>query len=288
MGVLEERLKNCHMTKTYKSIAEFCLQNKQSIPLLSSTEIAQHVNVSDVSVIRFTKSLGYSCFADFKHDMQQELTNKSLISDDSSPIVHYLTQRADGENASDISNQMIASYQQIIQNIFQNNEPAVFEKVAKVILSSQNRYILGIRFRSSIAETCANLLRMTTSNVFQIPAADYKALQFAMDFTRADCLIWFNFGRFTNFEKQMLEMVKKSNIYLIVISDVRSSSVSLAADIFIQSYGHTTLPFYSSVGNCIIAELIANAVTNMGWSGAEKRLREYETGLSTSVVPEEQ
>lgn len=146
---------------------------------------------------------------------------------------------------------VLECYQQIVSSVFEKNSKETFELVAKTILSSRNRYVLGLRFRSCVAELCANLLRMSTSNVIHIPPSDYAVFQYLMDFTQEDCLIWFSFGRFTNLERQILQAVKKSGIKLIVISDERASQSALAADVFIQSSGHTQMPFYSAVGICV-------------------------------------
>lgn len=284
MGIIEERLKNQHLTDTYKRIAEFCLQNKRTLPLLSSAEIARHAGVSDVSVIRFARALGYDSFVSFKHDIQREIANAPVDGKDQSPIIRYVSTRKGEQDAPPTMDDILHAYQGIVQDIFQQNNWFDFDQAAKMILTSRNKYVLGIRFRTSAAEICANLLHLTTSNVIQIPASDYKAFQFGMDFTSEDCLIWFSFGRFTNFEKQLLELTKKSGIRLIVISDERTSQAALWADIFLQSAGSTAMPFYSAAGNCIIAELIANAVIGAGWVGAERRLKDYEARLNTTVV----
>lgn len=283
MGKLEEKLKDCHLTKTNRRIGEFCLQNRQTLPLLSSAEIARQVGVSDVSVLRFVKLLGYANFAEFKRDMQCEVVN--LSRDQASPIVNFFSSKTNDTQDDTQQSGAMECYQQIVRSVFEKNSRETFELVAKTILTSRNRYVLGLRFRSSIAELCANLLRMSTSNVIHIPSMDYAAFQYMMDFTQEDCLIWFSFGRFTNLERQILQFVKKSGIRLIVISDERASQSALAADVFIQSSGHTQMPFYSAVGNCVIAELIANTVNSIGWLGSEKRLRDYETSLQTAEIP---
>lgn len=278
MGKLEEKLKDCHLTTANRKIGEFCLQNRQTLPLLSSAEIARRVGVSDVSVIRFVKMLGYSSFAEFKRDIQCEVAN--LSSEQVSPIVSFFSKKADASQQDGA----IECYQQIVSSVFEKNSKETFELVAKTILSSCNRYVLGLRFRSCVAELCANLLRMSTSNVIHIPPSDYAVFQYLMDFTQEDCLIWFSFGRFTNLERQILQAVKKSGIKLIVISDERASQSALAADVFIQSSGHTQMPFYSAVGICVVAEMIANTVNSIGWLGSEKRLRDYEANLQTSAI----
>ena len=278
MGKLEEKLKDCHLTNANRKIGEFCLQNRQTLPLLSSAEIARRVGVSDVSVIRFVKMLGYSSFADFKRDIQCEVAN--LSAEQASPIVSFFSNKPDAPQ----QDSAMECYQQIVSSVFEKNRRETFELVAKTILASRNRYVLGLRFRSCVAELCANLLRMSTSNVIHIPPSDYAVFQYIMDFTQEDCLIWFSLGRFTNLDRQILQFVKKSGIKLIVISDERASQSALAADVFIQSSGHTQMPFYSAVGNCVVAELIANTVNSIGWLGSEKRLRDYEANLQISAI----
>lgn len=285
MATLEDRIKENHLTKTHRQIAEFCLQNKQSLPLLSTGEIAQQTGVSDVSVIRFVRALGYSNFVEFKREIQAEIANTPAVGSAPSPLLRYVSNQnrpdagTPGESAQDV-------YLNIIEELFSRNPTAVFERAAKILLSSRNRYIFGARFRHTAAETCANLLRMCIANVHLMPAADYASFQVAMDFTQDDSLIWFYFGRNTNYEKQILQYVRRSGIHMIVVTDQRASAVALEADLLIQSYGHTTMPFYSSMPNCIIAEQLANAVLNMGWLGTDSRLRNFEQSLNTLEISE--
>ena len=277
------RIKESHLTRAHRQIAEFCLQNKQSLPLLSTAEIARQTGVSDVSVIRFVRSLGYASFVEFKHEIQAEIASTTPAGPGPSPIVRYVSKQNQPDSVRD-SESAKAVYLGIVEDIFSRNPPSVFERAAKLLLNSRNRYIFGTRFRHGVAEICTNLLRMTTPNIHLMPVADYAAFQVAMDFTQDDCLLWFCFGRHTNFEKQILQYVRRSGIHLIVVTDQRASAVALEADLLIQSVGHTTMPFYSSMANCIIAEQIANAVVSMGWVGTEGRLRDYEQSLNTMAI----
>ena len=280
MENLEERIKSTNLTQAHRRIAEFCLQNKQALPLLSTAEIARQTGVSDVSVIRFVRSLGYSGFVEFKQAIQAEIANTSAETLSPSPIVSYVSKKNNPHDNTE-SEDIKTAYLRIVGDIFNRNSPKIFEAAAKMILGSRNRYILGTRFRHASAEICANLLKLTTPNILLLPAADYSAFQSAMDFTHDDCLIWFCFGRYTNYEKQMLQFIRRSGISLIVITDQRASEIALEADLLIQSIGRTVLPFYSSTANCIISEQIANAVLSMEWIGTEKRLRDFEHVLST-------
>ena len=282
MDSFETRVRDSHLTRTHRRIAEFCLQNKETIPLLSTAEIARQASVSDVSVIRFVRALGYDGFVEFKQEIQAEITNTIAAGSNPSPIVRYVSKQK--KTAEHEPGDIKSAYNTAIEELFSRNAPALFDRAAKIILSSRNRYVFGTRFRHPVAEICANLLRMSTPNVHLIPASDSAAFQVAMDFTQDDCLIWFCFGRYTNFEKQILRFVRQSGIHLIVITDERASPVALEADLLIQSSGHAGMPFYCSVPNAIVAEQLAYAVLGMEWVGAEDRLQAYEQSLSTMEI----
>ena len=63
---LRAQLREVKLTKKEKLIAEFVLDNFAEACFITSTEIAKRLNISDSSVIRFTRTLGYAGFMDFQ------------------------------------------------------------------------------------------------------------------------------------------------------------------------------------------------------------------------------
>ena len=51
---------NAKLTKTQQTIAEFVLDHSADACFMTSTEIADRLEVSESSVIRFARSLGYT------------------------------------------------------------------------------------------------------------------------------------------------------------------------------------------------------------------------------------
>ena len=64
---LRAQLMGVKLTKKEKLIADFILDNFAEACFITSTEIAKRIHVSDSSVIRFTRTLGYSGFMEFHH-----------------------------------------------------------------------------------------------------------------------------------------------------------------------------------------------------------------------------
>ena len=78
MKELRELIHHANLTKTQKTIAEFILDNSSEACFMTSTEIAQKLAVSESSVIRFSRSLGYSGFMDFQKALRKSYQGKVL------------------------------------------------------------------------------------------------------------------------------------------------------------------------------------------------------------------
>ena len=69
MNEIKELLKSTKLTKTGKVIAEFIIDNVEEACFMTSTDIAMQLNVSESSVIRFSRALGFSGFMDFQRNL---------------------------------------------------------------------------------------------------------------------------------------------------------------------------------------------------------------------------
>lgn len=62
-----------HLTNTETKIAKYVLDNYDSVLNCNITELAEKAGVSDASVVRFCKSLGYKGYQDFKINAARDL-----------------------------------------------------------------------------------------------------------------------------------------------------------------------------------------------------------------------
>ena len=73
IGTLADRIKNMSFTKTQRKIADYFLGNQERIGNLSSFEVAREIGVSNASIIRFCRILGYEGFKDLKNQLYSML-----------------------------------------------------------------------------------------------------------------------------------------------------------------------------------------------------------------------
>ena len=65
MDNLISKIQSMNLTKTEKVIADYILDNINNIGLSTVTDISLKLGVSDTSIIRFIRLLGFAGFADF-------------------------------------------------------------------------------------------------------------------------------------------------------------------------------------------------------------------------------
>ena len=69
---MKELLHSAHLTKTQKIIAEYVLDNASEACFMTSTEIALKLGVSESSVIRFSRTIGFDGFMDFQKALRKD------------------------------------------------------------------------------------------------------------------------------------------------------------------------------------------------------------------------
>ena len=78
---MENRLQNliisAQLTPKEKEVADYVLENLQKCCFMTSTELAGELNVSYSSVIRLTKTLGFTGYPDFQNFLRETYAEQS-------------------------------------------------------------------------------------------------------------------------------------------------------------------------------------------------------------------
>jgi DNA-binding MurR/RpiR family transcriptional regulator len=282
----EERINEATLTKTGKKIAEYFLSNKYAAAFHSLGMIAAQLNISDISIVRFARALGYSGFPEMKQMVQNEMF--STI-DENPESVNSLTKFVANKdfNREDhlfVAQEALDVYTKIITRTLQANNHHVYDLAADHLIASNNKYIIGMQSRSTATEGLSNLLQVLIPKVIPISSGGYTSFLKMLNFTADDCIVLFSFGRLTKTEKNVLDMVKAAGAYLIVISDQRITPAAKAADLLIYSCSNTSHFFYSNVCNVMISEIIASSVASKTWETSRKRIESVDRYLNEQIV----
>ena len=76
MKEIRDIIHNSNLTKTQRMIAKYILDNYSDVCFMTSTEIAEKLGVSESSVVRFSRSLGFTGFVEFQKSLRKDYQDK--------------------------------------------------------------------------------------------------------------------------------------------------------------------------------------------------------------------
>ena len=262
ISFLENRIIQADLTKTGRKIAEYFLQNASRICFMTVQDVAREVKVSDASVIRAARVLGFSGFSAMQRQLQDkakgvlETNNVDFI-----PPIEKLTKYDPALGENPLSAQRLAATCASLQCFLDNNNPEKIEAAVQIILSSRKRLVTGSRASSCVARYLFLMLGLLLPDVILGDPSVADIIDKIMYFDNRDCVIILAFPRYLSLEKQIAEMAKDAGIRIIVITDKPTSPIASGADVVITAPSNRLSMFSSVIAAQYAAETIVEMVT---------------------------
>lgn len=252
---LEEKIKNARLTRVEKKVADYILENSESLYFLTAKDIAQQLDVSDASVIRLCRSLGYKGYKDLQESMRGELS-QALRQDRYIIPPEQISDKFDRYRA-------LSSYQYLemaienLQSTCTKNEPEKFAAAAELILSSERVMVAGFRGAASLALHLGVTLSQLIENVSYLTQADSRCVEAVLDYSADDCIILAGAERYSRMTRVLSEMARENGCRIITITDKITAPIAKDADIVFLADFSSPIALNSYVGALYVAETIA-------------------------------
>ena len=204
MKELRELIHHANLTKTQKTIAEFILDNSSEACFMTSTEIAQKLAVSESSVIRFSRSLGYSGFMDFQKALRKSYQGKVLSISSSITVPSQRAAKASKLSGNTEYIQLhVNNAAKNLETVLANNTSASFEEAADLIIRARRKYIVASRGNSCLGDYFLLYLKHMVPNVETTSSSSISPIDHVCSITREDCLIVFSFPRYSSVDRSV-------------------------------------------------------------------------------------
>lgn len=256
-NILVDRIKTVHLTKKQQLIADYFIKNQDRLASLSSIEVANEISVSDASVIRFSRLIGFEGYADLK----AKLYNK-LVENSRSPMSLSERMQANDQKFGngDISTQFFQVLQRNCNLALEYNHTVDFNALADDIIRARKRYVIGMRGCKGTAISFARLLAFMLPNVLLLTDNECTSINQAQDMGKEDMVIMFAFSRFYKIDLEYLALSKKRGARVCLIVDDVTGPLTRYADIVLVAAVESVNFFRSSVGITILSEYILTMV----------------------------
>ena len=276
MKELRETIRNANLTKTQKMIAKYILDHSADACFMTSTEIALKLGVSESSVIRFSRSLGYSGFMDFQKALRKDYQDKVLsISSSITVPSQRIAKRAKLNDNAEYLKRHLKNSAKNLESIFVNNTIQTFEEAADTIIGSKHKYIVCSRGNSCLGDYFLLYLKHMVPNVEMANATPISPIDHICNISKDDCLIIFSFPRYSSMDKLTAKMAQEAGAKIIVITDKPSALLSEYASVLLTAPVNSNNFFNSMVAPQFVAEALLDTISHKV-RGIEKRLKKID------------
>lgn len=255
-GSLTDRLRHTKFTSTQQKIADYFLNNQEKLAGLSSQEAAQEIGVSDASVIRFCRIIGYEGFKDLKAHVYNMLVENSFSG---LTLGERMTQSHEKFQRIDPMLQFQSFIHQNMLSVFTNSRED-FDRTAELLITSNHKYIIGLRGCRGLAMSFSRLLTFMLPNVICLNDSEGMSLSRMQDVDDSDAVIMFVFSRYYKTDAKYLELAKNNGAKICLITNEPPEPLQKYSDITLYVSTAGISFFHSTISAAITAEYILTLI----------------------------
>ncbi len=201
------------LSKAEKAVASYMLTNMSSLPFETAASIAESVGVSQMTVSRFLRALGYRGLSDLKEKMRNELdTTPLLISD----RVDRIRKQSSGD--SKLWDNFELEMQATI-GVYELRGTRAWKRSIEILAKRSDVYVAGFQTIAGIASDFAARLDYVRPNVRLLDRGNGTFAELLAGQASAPCLVLFEMRRYTKLSHQLARSAVDAGVPVIIICD---------------------------------------------------------------------
>lgn len=244
-------------------IAEFILQNPQSSVFPTIEELAEQIGVSEATLFRFVRKLGYSGYQQFRIN---------LATDIASPLQRVYETSLGKDQESTVSlvfKTNITAMEETLKHV----NPEQIQHIAQLCVKSGRLYFFGLGGSSIVALDAYHKL-VRTGIACCAPMDFHMQLMQASQLTEKDTAFLISHTGVNRDAIHLAETIKQQGAQLVIITDARRSPLLKLANHSLFAYSQPS-PFVSEAFSSRIVQLAlidclyVSIMEQLGQSGFE-------------------
>ncbi|NLP30091.1 MAG: MurR/RpiR family transcriptional regulator [Clostridiales bacterium] len=255
-----------------KKVAKYVVDNLSEIVLLSSTELASKAQVSDSTVVRFAKSLGYKGYLEFKKNLKEKNSVKRNPYD-------YLKKMESKYNSKYIDS-YLSTLQGDLHNFINNLDYSTVNDIVHKLLKASTVYLVGIGSDAVIATFLNNYLGLMGINTRCIREGGLPLKEALYQLGPDDIIFMSGFPQILKDEKWVADFCKLRGAQLITVTDSLITSSYLNSDINVVAKESVDNFFNSSVLPLVFCNILLLRLYETSPDRIESALKKYGEILS--------
>lgn len=240
-------------------VADYVLRNAKEVSKISIASLSKITMVSEPTIIRFVKSIGYSGFREFKDDIIADMVDSR--SGENISLLHGFNLDKE-DKIEDIPEKTINTTINILAETLKSISVKSFESCINMIVNARRIDIYGVENSSSVISDLTNKLLYLGLDVRRQEDV-YMQNLCANSLTKDDIAIGISYSGTSKDTVEIMKRAKNSGAKTLVITNFDKSMISNYADVVLHG-SNSKSDIY---GNAIFSRTSQIAIVDMIYMG---------------------
>ncbi len=266
---IKQRLENSlhSAAASGRKIASYMLANLNDLPFETSASLATKVGVSESSVGRFCRALGYEHLKALKHDLKDDLGDGPWLVGDR--LQEFRQQSSQSPQALPRSFELEVG---ALVKVYEHSLTREWQTVSQRLATRRNVFIAGFQTERGIAASMAHLLQYLRDGVHLVDGAAGHYADVLLSPANDCALVVFEARRYSRHAQHLCRKAREAGIAVTLVTDTFCDWADAYADEVFRVPSQFNLFWESTAAMLSLVHLLVNEVCKQLGPDVEKRL----------------
>lgn len=214
------------LTSMEKRIAEYVLEDPERIKNLNTYDVAKNCKVSQATIVRFAKKMGFSGFPEFKLTLSQDIGNRKAESH-----INIMHEELKPNDTFEIIGKKVANENiRAVNNTYEITDFNELEKAVQAINKARKIMLAGVGFSGIVAKDFYFKL-MELGKVASFENDSHMQLSYISTMNENDILFVISHSGKTLELFNLVKVAKNRGIKIITLTNVANNPIRELGDI---------------------------------------------------------
>ena len=237
--VISDRYNN--LTKSEKSIANYLRKNQEESAFLSAAELAQQLDLSEATLVRFARTLGYSSYPAMRTVLQESFRRR---------VTHSVRLRGkldELRDSGDIFERLVISEMDYLTQALETVDRVALNRAVELLKTRKRVFVLGLGPSISLVDLIQIRLGRFGHQVIPLTNSGREIVEPLLLMTKDDLVFTICFFDVTPALQLVLDYANQVECPVIMLTDTLGSIIGDKADVVLAAKRGPVSKFHSLV-----------------------------------------
>ena len=274
--MMRQKIQNIYaaLRPSERKVADYILSYQGKAGELLIEELAREAKVSQPTVVRFAKAVGYKSFREFKYAMMQEEMRERTEGREEE-LGLYGFRLSSKDRLEEIPGKIVTTSIQMLEETLKSIRKKEFERAVDAILAADNIVIYGVE--NSLCTVNDLLTKLTYLGLNCRTYTDYYLQNVsAGNLTKKDLAIGVSYSGYSRNTVEVMRAAKKAGARTLVLTNFENALIAKYADILLCAshrqffYGDT---IFSRISQLALVDMLYAGALNRNYPVLSKKLK---------------